>query len=122
MPSMVHSADKNEPERPPSMDTVPKLPQLACAQPQAYSANPYEIDLSFRNVDIMTFQQQSRRRNQGYRSTFQTYAEWEKNYIVSQSESSECDSEDSDDKKGSERGFNLCWIEMLKVFNLFCEL
>ena len=40
-------------------------------------------------------------RNQGYRSTFQTYAEWEKNYpFVSDSDSEECSDSDSDDKKG----------------------
>ncbi|XP_060583428.1 cytosolic carboxypeptidase 2-like, partial [Ruditapes philippinarum] len=39
-------------------------------------------------------------RNQGYRSTFQSYAEWEKNFpYMSVSESSESDDSDSDDKK-----------------------
>jgi len=59
MCTMVHSAGKDEPERPPSMDTVPRLPKIACAQP--YSANPYEIDLSFRNVDLMAMEEQRRK-------------------------------------------------------------
>lgn len=42
-------------------------------------------------------------RNQGYKSNFQSYAEWEKNfpYNMSVSESSESDDSDSDDKKGN---------------------
>lgn len=59
VPNMVNSANKESPE-PASMDNVPKLPPLACAQ--SYSENPYEIDLSFRSLDIIAFKEQQRRR------------------------------------------------------------
>lgn len=56
---MVYSANKDSKELT-SMDNTPKLPPLACAQ--AYSENPYEIDLSFRSLDILAFKEQQRRR------------------------------------------------------------
>lgn len=56
---MVNSADKDS-DILPNMDSTPKLPPLACAQ--VYSENPYEIDLSFRSLDMVTFKEQQRQR------------------------------------------------------------
>jgi hypothetical protein len=57
---MVNSANKDSENLTTNMDNTPKLPPLACAQ--VYSENPYEIDLSFRSLDMVAFKEQQRRR------------------------------------------------------------
>jgi len=49
-----------------SLENVPQLPPLDCAQ--SYSENPYEIDLSFRQLDILAFKQQQRRSKSEFRN------------------------------------------------------
>lgn len=53
---MVKSTSKEERFSP--MENVPKLPPIAGASSAPsfqYSENPYEIDLSFRNLDQLAF-------------------------------------------------------------------
>ena len=53
---MVKSAGKGD--RPSPMENVPKLPPISGATPSiqySYSENPYEIDLSFRSLDYLAF-------------------------------------------------------------------
>ena len=38
------------------MENVPKLPPIAKPVEYQYSENPYEVDLSFRSLDIIAFQ------------------------------------------------------------------
>lgn len=42
------------------METVPKLPPITGASSYQYSENPYEIDLSFRSLDVVAFQDKRR--------------------------------------------------------------
>lgn len=56
--SMVNSANKEKIRTSAEIENVPRLPPLQCAQ--TYSENPYEIDLSFRHLDILAFQEQHR--------------------------------------------------------------
>ncbi|XP_055996439.1 uncharacterized protein LOC125682998 isoform X5 [Ostrea edulis] len=64
-------------------------------------SNFWEVDLSFRPIDISIFG-----RNQGFRHNFSSYAEWEKTYgyQLSSGSESECDDSDSDsdEKKNAE--------------------
>lgn len=58
MSDMVNSANKEKIRSSADIENVPRLPPLDCAQ--TYSENPYEIDLSFRHLDIIAFKQQQR--------------------------------------------------------------
>ena len=66
MTNMVNSASKDKMRMSSSLENVPQLPPLDCAQ--SYSENPYEIDLSFRQLDILAFKQQQRRSKSEFRN------------------------------------------------------
>lgn len=100
------------------METVPKLPPITGASSYQYSENPYEIDLSFRSLDVVAFQDKRRAgRNQGYRNTFTNYADWEKNYSFALSSGSS-DTSQSDSDSDESKKDNKLQEELLKTTQL----